>query len=156
MRVRVWNVVGRLRPCPPRRDTNRIDHHHHHHHRRWSSLRRDVLVLPIVVAHPNMSSDAAYASFLDQANQDTGAKVKTSGAAAASSSSPSSGFATTRSVDTDVPTTLGQVDRYTYSSDTDEPFEAVSLQWSRSTLPDRGTFDHFSNRLALNHRQHQH
>lgn len=74
-----------------------------------------------------MSSDDTYSSFLDQANQDTGAsKVSTK-----------SNTATTKAVDTDVPVELQNVDRY-YTSETDEPFEQVSLQWNGNKMPSEG------------------
>ncbi|KAI9817059.1 MAG: hypothetical protein M1832_004777 [Thelocarpon impressellum] len=59
-----------------------------------------------------MSSDDAYASFLDQANQDTGT----------GKASTRSGHAATKAVDTEVPAALRSVDQY-YTSDTDEPME---------------------------------
>ena len=69
-------------------------------------------------------SDDAYSSFLDQANQDTGAsKVSTKSKSAA-----------TKAVDTDVPVTLQKVDQY-YTSESDEPFEPVSLKWSGENMP---------------------
>ena len=69
-------------------------------------------------------SDEAYSSFLDQANQDTGASK-------ASTKSKSAG---TKAVDTDVPATLQKVDQY-YTSESDEPFEPVSLVWSGKNMP---------------------
>ena len=73
-------------------------------------------------------SDDAYASFLDQANQDTGA----------SKASTKSKAATTKAVDTDVPVTLQKVDQY-YTSESDEPFEPVSLKWSGKNMPSEST-----------------
>ena len=69
-------------------------------------------------------SDDAYSSFLDQANQDTGA----------SKASTKSKSATTKAVDTDVPVALQNVDQY-YTSESDEPFEPVSLKWSGKNMP---------------------
>lgn len=69
-------------------------------------------------------SDDAYSSFLDQANQDTGA----------SKVSAKSKTAATKAVDTDVPVTLQKVDQY-YTSESDEPFEPVSLKWSGKNMP---------------------
>lgn len=69
-------------------------------------------------------SDDAYSSFLDQANQDTGA----------SKESTKSKLAATKAVDTDVPVTLQKVDQY-YTSESDEPFEPVSLKWSGKNMP---------------------
>lgn len=71
-----------------------------------------------------MSSDADYASFLDKANQDTGA----SKASTQQSSSQQQKYST-QSVDTDVPAAVKDVDEY-YTSEADEPFEPVSLKWS--------------------------
>jgi len=71
-----------------------------------------------------MSSDEAYSSFLDQANQDTGA----------SKVSAQSKSASTKAVDTDVPATLQKVEQY-YTSEADEPFEPVSLKWSGKNMP---------------------
>jgi hypothetical protein len=72
-----------------------------------------------------MSSDADYASFLDKANQDTGAVEQQS-----SSNKKSYG---TKSVDTAVPKVLEQVEEY-YVSDADEPFEPVSLKYDGSSI----------------------
>jgi hypothetical protein len=69
-----------------------------------------------------MSSDAAYASFLDKANQDTGATQQQSSGSAKKSYG-------TKSVDTAVPKALEQVEEY-YVSDADEPFEPVALAFS--------------------------
>ncbi|KAL8985917.1 MAG: hypothetical protein Q9205_000505 [Flavoplaca limonia] len=76
-----------------------------------------------------MSSDDAYSSFLDQANQDTGA----------SKSSASAKTATTKSVDTEVPAGLLSVEQY-YTSEADEPFEPVSLQWDGQNMPSENEF----------------
>lgn len=73
---------------------------------------------------PRTMSDDAYSSFLDQANQDTGA----------SKASTKSKSAATKAVDTDVPVTLQKVDQY-YTSESDEPFEPVSLKWSGKNMP---------------------
>ena len=72
-----------------------------------------------------MSSDADYASFLDKANQDTGAAQQQS-----SSSKKSYG---TKSVDTAIPKALEQVEEY-YVSDADEPFEPVALKYAASSI----------------------
>ncbi|CAL8580343.1 hypothetical protein XPA_006072 [Xanthoria parietina] len=76
-----------------------------------------------------MSSDDAYSSFLDQANQDTGA----------TKSSPAAKTATTKAVDTEVPVELQSVEQY-YTSEADEPFEPVSLQWDGDNLPSEKEF----------------
>lgn len=75
-----------------------------------------------------MASDEDYASFLEKANQDP------SGGKASAQSSKKAG---TKSVDTEVPKVLGQVDEY-YTSDADEPFEPVSLKWKGEKLPSAG------------------
>lgn len=71
-----------------------------------------------------MSSDDAYSSFLDQANQDTGA----SKASATANSVP------TKEVDTDIPASLNNVKQH-YASETDEPFVPVALNWSGNNIP---------------------
>lgn len=76
-----------------------------------------------------MSSDDAYSSFLDQANQDTGA----------SKVSSKSDTATTKAVNTEVPVGLQNVEQY-YTSEADEPFEPVSLQWDGNNMPSESTF----------------
>lgn len=75
-------------------------------------------------------SDEAYSSFLDQANQDTGASK-------ASTQSKSAGIST-NSVDTEVPVALQKVEQY-YTSEADEPFEPVSLKWAGETMPSEST-----------------
>lgn len=72
-----------------------------------------------------MSTDEDYAGFLDKANQDTGA----------SKDKGSSKFASTKAVDSDtkVPAHLEKLDAY-YTSDTDEPFEPVSLKHNGKDL----------------------
>lgn len=69
-------------------------------------------------------SDDAYSSFLDQANQDTGA----------SKASTKTKPAATKAVNTDVPVTLQKVDQY-YTSEADELFEPVSLKWGGKNMP---------------------
>ena len=69
-------------------------------------------------------SDDTYSSFLDQANQDTGA----------SKTSTKSKSVATKAVDTDVPVILQEVDQY-YTSESDEPFVPVSLKWSGKNMP---------------------
>jgi hypothetical protein len=75
----------------------------------------------------NMSSDDAYSSFLDKANQDTGGSKATT----------QSKKASTKAVDTEVPKTLEGLDEY-YVSEADEPFEPVSLKWDGDSLPSNG------------------
>lgn len=76
-----------------------------------------------------MSSDEAYGSFLERANQDTGASKEDSSSTAAIN---------TKSVDTDVPQQLQNIEQY-YTSEVDEPFEPVSLSWDGPELPSEGT-----------------
>jgi len=76
--------------------------------------------------HLRNMSDEAYSSFLDQANQDTGA----SKASTQSKSTDTS----TKAVDTEVPATLQTVEQY-YTSEADEPFEPVSLKWGGKNMP---------------------
>ncbi|KAL8710551.1 MAG: hypothetical protein Q9225_007273 [Loekoesia sp. 1 TL-2023] len=76
-----------------------------------------------------MSSDDAYSSFLDQANQDTGA----------SKASTTTKTAATKAVDTEVPVGLQNVKQY-YTSEADEPFEPVSLQWNGNNMPSEDEF----------------
>ena len=71
-----------------------------------------------------MASDEAYSAFLDQANQNTGARKASSRSSATN----------TKATDTDVPPSLQNVDRY-YTSDADEPFEPVSLKWGEGNMP---------------------
>jgi hypothetical protein len=78
-----------------------------------------------IQAH-TMASDASYLSFLEKANQDPSA-----GSAQATQSKASGGFVSTKTVDQnvkEVPEVLKSVD-VDYVSDTDEPFEAVVLEW---------------------------
>ncbi|KAI4290522.1 MAG: hypothetical protein L6R35_000213 [Caloplaca aegaea] len=81
-----------------------------------------------------MSSDDTYSSFLDQVNQDTGA----------SKVSSESNAATAKVTDTDVPMELQHVDQY-YTSEADEPFEPVSLQWNGKNMPSEDLIGHGSN-----------
>ncbi|CAF9919624.1 MAG: hypothetical protein ALECFALPRED_001240 [Alectoria fallacina] len=74
-------------------------------------------------------SDDAYSSFLDQANQDTGA----------SKASTKTKPAATKAVNTDVPVTLQKVDQY-YTSEADELFEPVSLKWGGKNMPSENEF----------------
>ena len=94
------------------------------------SFQRCLLALGISL-HPTrvMSSDDAYSSFLNQANQDTSAdKV-----------SAESKKLTTKSVDTDIPVSLQKIEKY-YTSESDEPFEPVSLHWTAGKLPSESEF----------------
>lgn len=78
-----------------------------------------------------MSSDDAYSAFLDQANQDTGASK-----ASTKRSSP----AEPKTVNTEVPALLQNVERFgIYTSEADEPFEPVSLKWDGDGLPTEGS-----------------
>ena len=73
-----------------------------------------------------MASDANYLSFLEKANENPSA-----GRAQAQQSKEEGGFASTKTIDSnvkEVPAALKEVDAY-YTSDTDEPFEPVVLEW---------------------------
>ncbi|KAF2190843.1 hypothetical protein K469DRAFT_721765 [Zopfia rhizophila CBS 207.26] len=72
-----------------------------------------------------MASDADYMSFLDKADQDTGA---------ASATAQSGKKVGTKSVNTAVPKVLEGVEEY-YISDSDEPFEVVSLKYDGAEVP---------------------
>jgi len=74
--------------------------------------------------HKRAMSDDAYSSFLDKANQDT----------SASKASTQSKSVSTKAVDTEVPATLQSVEQY-YTSEADEPFEPVSLEWGGRNMP---------------------
>ncbi|KAG7008340.1 AP-3 complex subunit sigma [Physcia stellaris] len=76
-----------------------------------------------------MSSDEAYSSFLDQANQDTGV----------GKTSTQSSSATAKAIDTDVPASLQKIEQY-YQSEADEPFEPVSLSWDGNNMPSENEF----------------
>ena len=80
----------------------------------------------------DMSSDEAYGSFLDQANQSTSNKAKTS-------SSSKSKAVSTKAVDTEVPASLQSIDAF-YTSDADEKFEPVSLQWGSGNMPSESQY----------------
>jgi len=77
-----------------------------------------------------MSDDASYASFLDKANQDTGGPAQNSQAESGQASSRKSA---------EVPPALQTVNAY-YTSDTDEPFEPIALDYNGSSLPDAKVF----------------
>ena len=72
-----------------------------------------------------MSSDEAYTSFLDKANEDPNASVPEGARTMATDR-----FMGTRTIDPkqEVPTVLNNVEEY-YVSDTDEAFEPVALNW---------------------------
>lgn len=88
---------------------------------------------PLNTIPPNLSSrtmsDDAYSSFLDKANQDTGASKASTQAQSVS----------TKVVDTDIPATLKSIEQY-YTSEADEPFEPVSLKWSGNNMPSESTY----------------
>ena len=87
--------------------------------------RQSKILQAIVCKQPlRTMSDDTYSSFLDQANQDTGA----------SKPSTKSKSVATKAVDTDVPVMLQEVDQY-YTSESDEPFVPVSLKWSGKNMP---------------------
>jgi hypothetical protein len=75
-----------------------------------------------------MSSDADYASFLDKANADPGA---------GQASTQAKRKVGTKSVNTEVPKALEEVQEY-YVSDADEAFEPVALKYGKDRLPSSG------------------
>ncbi|KAL8947799.1 MAG: hypothetical protein Q9222_005956 [Ikaeria aurantiellina] len=76
-----------------------------------------------------MSSDDAYSSFLEQANQDTGGSNVTT----------QDNTSSTKAVDSEIPPALLKIEQY-YTSEADEPFEPVSLQWEGSNIPSENEF----------------
>jgi hypothetical protein len=85
-----------------------------------------------------MASDADYAAFLEKANQDTSGGSSAAAVGGGGGGASSGEFASARAVDTDVPDELQGVMGYTYVSETDEPFEPVSLKWAHDELPSEG------------------
>lgn len=77
-----------------------------------------------------MSSDADYASFLDKANQDTSGSAQQTSAG----NTTDGGFASTKAVNTSVPSHLKSLDDAFYMSETDEPFEPVALEFQEEKL----------------------
>lgn len=73
-------------------------------------------------------SDEGYTSFLEQANQPTSSN-KNKPSTQSSSDSNQKTSLSTQTVDTDVPAALSSVKDAYYTSETDEPWEAVSLKW---------------------------
>lgn len=83
-----------------------------------------------------MSSDDAYMSFLDKANADLDS------ARAEHARRASAPRIETVDMNVRVPAALTSVDMY-YTSETDEPFEPVTLRWDgagRGVWPDSGAF----------------
>jgi hypothetical protein len=76
-----------------------------------------------------MSSDADYEAFLDKANKDSGEAKAT-----AQSKSKSVG---TKAVNAAVPKGLEKVDEF-FTSESDEPFEPVSLKYDGDKVPSAG------------------
>ncbi len=94
-----------------------------------------------------MASDEDYVAFLDKANKDPSegyAKPQTAAAAAGSEGGNKQFRATEEGVK--IPKPLRAVtrkgDEVFYTSDADEPFEAVALKWDEAGkgLPDEGEF----------------
>lgn len=87
-----------------------------------------------------MSSDDAYAAFLDRANQSLSADTGSHGTTAETSSSDASGFHATKTVDEglQVPRPLIDVGEVYYVSETDEVWEPVVLKWEGSEWPSDG------------------
>lgn len=101
------------------------------------------LLSPSVHSFPHtahtMSSDNAYASFLDKANQDPNSNPTPS----TSSTSPSKPQPTPHesliSQSTHIPQSLKSLD-VTFTSEADEPFEAFTVSSAGSSLPDAAGF----------------
>lgn len=77
-----------------------------------------------------MSDDSSYASFLDKANQDTGVSPLNSGPKAAQAPNAPS----TNTLSSNIPSALQNMNA-TYTSDTDSPFEPMSLAYDGTELP---------------------
>ena len=83
-----------------------------------------------ITTGPKMSSDSAYASFLEQANQDVG---DDSPSKMASSSAKKEQAVSIKAATAAVPDTLRGLDAF-YVSEADEPFEGVSVKWEGDGL----------------------
>lgn len=126
----------------------------HHPHRRASlplplpSANTDTVTLPHCTSTSTttkikMSSDEAYGSFLEQANQPSTSKKAST--ATQSSSSQKNSSLSTKAVDTDIPPALQNVKNAYYTSEADEPWETVSLKWEGGNMPSESpsaTFPH--------------
>ena len=89
-----------------------------------------------------MSSDEAYASFLDSANQSLSATTGSHGTNVETSSSDASGFHATKTVDEglSVPKPLVDVGEVYYVSEADEVWEPVVLKWEGRDWPSDGAY----------------
>ena len=90
-------------------------------------------------------SDDAYSSFLDHANQDTGASK--------SSTQSTLKGVSTKAIDADIPAVIQSI-KVDYTSETDEPFEPVSLSYGGKHLPSESswhpeTFDYYVKSCVL-------
>lgn len=98
----------------------------HRSHSRSPCSSRHFSTTARTMSNSNPSSDAAYLSFLDKANQDTTTST------AQQEPQQGQGFHASKTVDADqrqrVPRVLQDVQVY-YVSDSDEPFEPVVLSW---------------------------
>jgi hypothetical protein len=90
---------------------------------------RPSAILGIHTSPPKMSSDADYEAFLDKANKDSNEAKATS-----QSKSKSAG---TKAVNASVPKGLEKVDEF-FTSESDEPFEPVSLKYDGDKVPSAG------------------
>lgn len=77
-----------------------------------------------------MSSDADYAAFLERANQNPDSQSSTG--------TEPGGYATTKAVDTSVPAPLRDLSDMFYTSEADEPFEAVAIKYRKGGDLDEG------------------
>lgn len=112
---------------------------------------RAPLALPIITLRhctttgkEKMSSDETYTSFLEQANQPTTSKKASTVTTTQSSlSQKKSSSLSTKAVDTQIPPALQSVKDAYYTSETDEPWETVSLKWEGGNMPSESTSIHF-------------
>lgn len=81
-----------------------------------------------------MSTDAEYEAFLEKANRDTRSGGAGKETAVTTSQAKSSNLTT---VNTVVPAALQDVQEF-FISDSDEPFEPVSLRWTEKKMPSTG------------------
>jgi len=100
-----------------------------YHHRPNTPFSKQTVV---ITTTPIMASDEAYTSFLEKANQPTGAD----------SSTPKSHKQDQQAVTSDssnVPAVLRSLDM-TFTSESDEPFEPFTVPYSSSSLPSASEF----------------
>lgn len=91
------------------------------------AIARNPTQSAIITTTTDMSSDEAYASFLEKANQPTGNTSSTSRSKAEKQQD-------LKSQSSDIPQVLRSLDA-TFTSDSDEPFEPFTVEYSGSSLP---------------------